>query len=385
MNERLDIINHEQLKQTIKKCYKTGRALFVRGAPGIGKSQHIETVEREIAKEEQREFFNWNESTEKQKTELKNPETLKKYFIFAVERISLCDPSDLKGLPQLNGGEYMKWISPLLYKIASMEEFRGCIFFDEMNTAPPLTQNTSMHIVLDKQLADLALNKHLQIIAAGNRGIDRGHTFEMPLPLLNRFMHSELKNPSVEEWTAWALKHEIDERIIAYINFKQDHLFMITKDSEEWAFPTPRTNAFLSQQIKGETDENTIKMLASQAVGNSYAMSFTAFIRLSYTLKLKDVIENPEKELKKLEKEEQEKSMGIKWSLTSALAEYYRNNTKDLGKVLNVCTYLEPEFSRLVIRFCRQTDPRGTETFDKIMIKTPEFIKHAKKLEQYLM
>ena len=73
-------ISHEELKQIIKEFYKKKLALFVWGSFGLGKSRVILDSAKEIAKERERTFCEWNKLDKKGKKEVFNsPE---KYFLY---------------------------------------------------------------------------------------------------------------------------------------------------------------------------------------------------------------------------------------------------------------------------------------------------------------
>jgi len=93
-------IGAKKLSDTIRLHYKLKLPLFIHGGMGIGKSSIVRQTAREIAKENEREYKEWNEANRSEKQEIWQEPS--KYFVLFDLRLSQCDPSDLKGLPKLN-------------------------------------------------------------------------------------------------------------------------------------------------------------------------------------------------------------------------------------------------------------------------------------------
>jgi hypothetical protein len=73
-------------------------------------------------------------------------------------------------------------------------------------------------LINDRCLGDYYLPSGWSVVGAGNRGtMDGAPIFDFPAPLNNRFMWYELKQPSIEAWTEWALNNNVDYRIIAFL------------------------------------------------------------------------------------------------------------------------------------------------------------------------
>jgi len=92
-------VNHNELKEQIKIAYDTKTPLFIWGTTGIGKSDSVRNVAKEIAKKEGLEYS---------EDDVENGK-----FGFIDIRISQLEPSDLRGLPTING-DRTKWLIPSL-------------------------------------------------------------------------------------------------------------------------------------------------------------------------------------------------------------------------------------------------------------------------------
>jgi len=357
-------INHNQLGQLIQKSYETKQPLFISGTTGIGKSETVRTIAKNIAKEQKLEF---GEDTDKDGV-----------FGFVDVRISQFEPADLRGLPDLSGGETV-WLPPNW--LPKNPNSKGIIFFDELNLAPPSIQSSAYQIILDRRLGDYKLPDGWVIISAGNRLEDRANVFELPAPLKNRFIHSELKVPTHEEWIDWAVENKVDGRIISFMNFKPQLLFKFDKNTKDMAFPTPRSWHFLSNLLKGEDDEETVELYSSSAVGEGTALEFVAFTKLQKAVDIDDLLANP----KKFEAID---DRGLQLSLLGAISEKYRaeierkggNPQNQLEKTLGICQFTPPDFAILLIRLIKKLDKDCV----KRMLKTKSWTVLRKDYEKYI-
>ena len=115
-------------------------------------------------------------------------------------------------------------------------------------------------------------------MAAGNRQGDRGVTYSMPAPLANRFSHYEVEI-NLDDWVAWAYANEIDERIIAFLRFRQDLLFEFDPSQNPVAFPSPRSWEFAHRALQKFDDHKELFLGALQAcVGKAAGIEVLQFI-----------------------------------------------------------------------------------------------------------
>jgi MoxR-like ATPase len=370
-------VEHKTLKKLVLKSYNPKRPLFVSGTTGIGKSWVIKETAEEIAKKEGRQFLEWNKISDKEKLAIcENKAKRDSTLLFCDQRVSQMDPSDLRGLPKLNGKDWVEWKPNLLFAVLALDGIHAVLFFDELNLAPPSVQAAAYQIILDKCIGELALNPDICIIAAGNRLEDRANVYEMSSPLKNRFTHITLRIPTYQEWVDWGFQNQIDDRIISYIQFKPSHMMADlnkAKDTKSAAFATPRSWAFCSELIAGETNLEDLQTYVSASVGDGIGIEFTAFLRLREKIDLDKILDKPEM-AKGLE-------IDMKWSLISAVSEKYRANKKILDKTLGVCMFLEPDFSISLLRMLKRQNEKD---FVKNVVLCPTWKKIFPKYGKYL-
>jgi MoxR-like ATPase len=344
-------VNHSQLIKILRIAYYSKRAYFIWGATGIGKSYSVREFAKMMASELNRKFVEWNSLTREEK--LKIIQELDKYFIFIDQRALQFDLGDFK-LPKFNeiNGTF-EWCIPLVYQVICDKRACGVLFFDEFNLAPPSIQGMFYQIINDREIGEHKISDGIMIVGAGNRLEDRANIYEMPSPLLDRFEHLELAIPTLDEWTDWALKNNIDSRIIAFLHFKPSYLFKFEPNSKDKAFPTPRGWHYLSEQLKHVkgNDYKLLEALVSANLGDAACIEMIAFLKLSEKIKIEDVLENP-KLVKELDRAD------LKYSLVSELAEIYRSNEKRLDSIMKVVELLEPEFAILCLRLLKSVNQK---------------------------
>jgi hypothetical protein len=223
---------------------------FLWGAPGIGKS----SIVKQIAKESGVGFIDL--------------------------RLALMDPTDLKGIPFYDKESHTAlWAPPAFLP----REGEGILFLDELNSAPPSVQASAYQLILDRKVGEYELPDGWAIVAAGNREGDRGVTYRMPTPLANRFVHFEME-VSIEDWRFWAYKNGVNETIISYISYKNEHLFTFDPKSEAKSFATPRSWEFVNSILNGNISKELLLDTLSGAVGREVAVSFLSFIKVMHKL-----------------------------------------------------------------------------------------------------
>ncbi len=223
---------------------------FLWGAPGIGKSSIV-----------------------KQIAEAKN-------IGFVDLRLALMDPTDLKGIPFYDKESHTALWAPPAFLPRGGE---GILFLDELNSAPPSVQASAYQLILDRKVGEYELPEGWAIVAAGNREGDRGVTYRMPSPLANRFVHFEME-VDVNEWRFWAYQKKVDERIIAYIAYKNEHLFTFDAKSDTKSFATPRSWEYVDSILKSTLKEKLLLDCLSGAVGKDVAVGFLSFSKVMYKL-----------------------------------------------------------------------------------------------------
>lgn len=219
LNADLKSYSIGQIKGAVEILITLKKPLFLWGPVGVGKSDLF----RQIAAEQNRNLIDI--------------------------RLSQMDLTDLKGMPVPNHeNKKMEWW--IASNFPTDENDNSIIFFDELNCAQPAVQATAYQLILDRRVGDYKLPDNVSIVAAGNREGDRGITFRMPAPLLNRFTHLEVKYDA-ESWITWAENNNIHPLIVSYLQNNRKDISAFDPTVSNRAFATPRTWKNVSDFLYG--------------------------------------------------------------------------------------------------------------------------------------
>ncbi len=306
----------KELKESLAKLIDAKLPTFIWGSPGIGKS----SIVKQIAKEKNLEFIDL--------------------------RLSLLDPTDLKGIPFFdNKNNEAVWAQPNF--LPKEPKSLGILFLDEINTAPPSVQAAAYQLVLDRKVGDYKLPDGWAIVAAGNSESDRGVVYRMPPPLANRFVHLDME-VNFEDWKSWAYKNSIEPSIIAFLNYDSSKLFNFNPNSNEKSFATPRSWEYVDKILKANINKGSELELLSGAVGKDAAVSFIAFKKVMHQLpNIEDILNGKDIEIKQ--------DSQLLFALISALVAKLKDATKEeIENAIKFSFKLPSEFSVMLIKDMQQ-------------------------------
>jgi hypothetical protein len=260
-----------QARRAIVKCFKSQRPLFLWGPPGIGKSEVVADIARELGG-------------------------------FMIDlRLGQMDPTDIRGIPFYNKelGK-MDWAPPIDLPDAELAAQYPVVvlFLDEMNSAAPGVQAAAYQLILNRRCGKYVMPDNVVMIAAGNRESDKGVTYRMPTPLANRFVHIEMK-VDFASWQEWAVMNNIHKDVVGYLTFAKQDLYDFDAKSSSRAFATPRSWSFVSQLMEdNDIDDSTATDLIAGTVGEGLAVKFMAHRKIAGRLpQPEDILSGKAKEL----------------------------------------------------------------------------------------
>ena len=222
-----------QVRNFVERCFNAGLPPFVKSSPGIGKS----AIMRQIAKDYNLELIDI--------------------------RLSMCDPTDLNGLPCFNEktgkAEFRPFdMFPVLGTPLPPGKNGWLMFFDEFNSAPKSIQAASYKIMLDHMVGMNKLHECVFKAAAGNLQSDRAIVNPLSTAMQSRVIHLKME-ASFEDWLRdVALPQQYDSRIIAFLSMYPSKLMDFRPDHEDETFSCPRTWEFMNKLIKPDGVEAPI-------------------------------------------------------------------------------------------------------------------------------
>ena len=230
----------KNLVKSVEVTVKSGVVPFIQGSPGIGKSDIVKQVAN-------------------------------KYKLKLIDiRLSQCDPTDLCGLPKLNGNkaEFLPFDTFPVEGDEIPKGYKGwLIFLDEINSASKAVQAAAYKLVLDKMVGNHHLHKNVLIACAGNKETDGAITNQISTALRSRFVTLKVE-PDYESWLDWANDNDIDWRIISFINYqKMNGLYDFDPERTDVAYACPRSWEMVSKLLKNIDNLNDYGELLEGTVG----------------------------------------------------------------------------------------------------------------------
>jgi len=361
---------------------KKRRGLFLWGPPGLGKSSVAEQVADEL--------------------------NLKLIDI----RLTQMEPTDLRGIPvpfkSDDGKAFVEWAIPALLpkrdagsRISTLkDELSGRVYdgaiilLDELPNAAPSVQAGSYQLVLDGALGEYTVPDNVIVMAAGNRDTDKGATFKMPTPLLNRFTHIEVRS-DFEDFQTFALQTGFHSGVVGYLTAFKHELFQFEATSASRGFPTPRSWESVSDILRGDPNlpEAVQMALIAGAVGDGIAVKFLEYRKNAANLPAaSDVLDGKVTTLPKAD-------ISLSYALTTALCYELKDRFDAQAKskkaedkkafqknVDNFLGFMMKQFqSEMVIMGARTAlaifritfDPNGMKNWDEFSDKYQDLILQA--------
>ncbi len=302
------------LKKSLISMIDSKIPVFVWGNPGVGKSSII----KQIANDKDMDFIDL--------------------------RLSLLDPTDLRGIPFFDASNKSAiWAKPEFLPNTNSQAY-GILFLDEINSAPPTVQAAAYQLILDRKIGEYTLPINYAIVAAGNYESDRGVTYRMPTPLANRFVHFDFEL-DFSEWKSWAYESKIDARIISFLSYKPQNLFTFDAKAKEKSFATPRSWSFVNDILNSNLQIEFLKDVISGAVGKESSDEFMNFCKIIDKLpNIQEIINGTLNEVPT--------NNSVLYGLCTGIVYSLKENSS-IEKVTNILDYslnLPNEFSVMLIR-----------------------------------
>ena len=311
-------------------------SLYVKGSPGIGKSEIIKGVVERY----NREFGNGEEVAQ-----------------LIDIRLTICDPSDLRGMPFPDRRlEIARWFPPDILPTEKTHASKGILFFDDFTTAPQLVQAAAYQLFIQPhQLGNYQLPKGWIIVGAGNKTNERSLANAMPKPLANRMIHIDYEvgvgniESFKDNWIQWALEHNINRNIVGFLSSpvaqqqKKHLLYDFDANTSGDAFATPRSWARVSAILERNFPDTLERQLVNGTIGEAASGQFYQFVNFINELPPVSIILNGENLKLQLDK------MELKYAMIVALANSVQTK-EHMNNAIEWAHTQEMEFLVLLLR-----------------------------------
>ncbi len=352
INTNMPVLSVEQTIKTLSRSYcsvvKKGASpkilpsVMLWGPPGVGKSQAV----RQIAKDIKRE-------------------TGKEVKITDV-RLLLFNPIDLRGIPTANADKTLAiWLKPQIFQMDPDENIVNILFLDEISAAPQSVQAAAYQITLDRVVGEHKLPDNCFVIAAGNRVTDKSVSFKMPKALANRLLHIEVEG-SFTSWQNWAVRAGINPKVLGFLSFRTDKLYGFDAKNDDLAFATPRSWEMVSNILNNvSNDVNAMYPMIAGLIGNGLAIEFRSWCSIHNDLpNMEDIFDGVAHEIPK--------SADSMYAVISGMSAYAKDHKNDLEKISNSLRYVE-KFPADYIAILLQNYEEIEEDYRKTLFMLPEY------------
>lgn len=314
-------------------AFKGGLPVMIWGAPGIGKSQIVKQVAREMRME------------------------------VLDLRLNYYEESDLLGIPVKTekGMEFIKYA-----QLPTAGD--GVWFLDELTHARSSMQGLVFQLIQDNAIESYEVPegwKHF--VAASNLASHRSISNPMPSGLYSRFTggHYELV-PDLEDWVAWAVAEKVDEKVVSFVSYMQ------RMDQKPWLFRiegstpimTPRTWAqginYAVRNLHGQTRNDAIMGM----IGEENGTELIQFLEASADMPDLSRILNGD-----LGWFSRTHEPSRYYLLVSSLAKEALDHPENLDSVLRTSLMLQDEYIAQVLSIV-------SRTVDRNLLKNSRFLKN---------
>ena len=318
------------------------------GPPGVGKSQAIRQIAKDIKKQ-----------------------TGKETRITDV-RLLLFNPIDLRGIPTSNADKTLAiWLKPQIFQMDPSEDVVNILFLDEISAAPQSVQAAAYQITLDRVVGEHKLPDNCIIIAAGNRTTDKSVSFKMPKALANRLLHIEVEG-SFESWRNWAVRAGVNPKVIGFLCFRSDKLFGFDPSNDDLAFATPRSWEMVSNLLNNVCDNvNTLFPLISGLIGSALALEFRSWCGINFKLpKIEDIFKGKMPEVPK--------ETDVLFAVISSMSTYAKEHRDDAFLIGNSLLYAA-KFPADFISLLLENYENIEENYREFLMTIPEYYDLSQK------
>lgn len=239
-----------ELKKVLATCIRAGLPVLIKGAPGVGKSDIVSQASAECEAE------------------------------LVISHPVVSDPTDFKGLPSVQNGKAEFLPFGDLRRLITAKK-RTVAFLDDLGQAPAVVQAAAMQLILARQVNGFKISDKVTFVAATNRREDRAGVTGILEPVKSRFASIVELDINVDDWSTWALAHEVPPEVVAFVRFRPALLMSGKATNDIVNSPCPRTVTFMGKLLT--LGLRSQEVLAG-AVGTGFAAEFVGFLKIFESL-----------------------------------------------------------------------------------------------------
>lgn len=226
--------------QAIVLAYHAGLAVMLSGRHGVGKSELLKQAAEELE------------------------------IDFLVRDLSMMEPPDLMGLPQVVNGRTV-YAAPAALPSGGA----GLIAMEEMNRCPHYMMAPCLQLLTERKLNDYALPDDWMTVAAINPSEAEYHVNPLDSALTSRFVQLFIV-ADAEEWAKWAATEgNIVPKITDFVRHSPSIFDDPDSNPRAWTY----ASRILSEWETGNYTEKTFAAMMEGTVGEKWAAAFWQFYK----------------------------------------------------------------------------------------------------------
>lgn len=269
-------INIRQMEDMISLGARIGKTTFFFGGAGLGKSQKVLQIANSMF-----------------------PHRIGDNLCDV--RLSDKEPQDIAGIPvpvtyfdPVQGKEVTRTVYACPSFWPTDPNWEGIVFLDELPNAMLGTQHSAYQVILDHVAGDHRFPKGCVFVGAGNRDTDNAGTTEMPGPLVNRMILSEVEY-NLDVWIEdYAVPFKLHPHVIGFLKQFPEHFY--TGDVEKRSTPvfaSPRqwkTVSDILYDYEVQKNEYITEIAIAGSVGEGLETAVLAYhLRAAELPKVEDI------------------------------------------------------------------------------------------------
>lgn len=202
------------------------------------------------------------------------------------------DPTDSKGLPFASRDGNSARFLPFgdLERALRPSDTPLIWFLDDLGQASPAVQAAKMQLLLARRVGEHQLPGNVTFLAATNRRNDNAGVSGILDPVISRFATVVELCPTINDWTAWAVSHDVPAELIAFLRFRPDLLSVRKTSRDIENSPSPRSWRFVAKTMQADVPAELEYISYAGSVGEGAAIELMSFLGIYRELPSPDAI-----------------------------------------------------------------------------------------------
>lgn len=197
-NKNFSIAANE-MADVISVCYNAKRTPLFIGRPGIGKTAMVREAAAQLS------------------LQLKARVEVYELHLASVSEV------DIRGY-LIPDGQNARFTKPSFWSVVEANS-HGILFLDEFVQAPHEVQKAVAPLIYEGRIGDYTLPAGWSVVLAGNGLEDGAGANTLLSHVVNRLSIIDVRAPTPDEWSMWAINAGLEPEIIALANFRPDVVF----------------------------------------------------------------------------------------------------------------------------------------------------------------